>query len=149
MCLEPFGATGLFILGRGGLLLLLLLGVGRERGREGRKKRKGGRKRMGNLEECPRSAQRPQVSSQELALPHFIIASRTRPQARQEGERKDTGRQPVHTSQSEGCLTVPKKTRKIKKEKQDKTHTCTRAILSQLFLKLITTLYCLQWGKKK
>ena len=103
---------------------------------------------MGNLEECPPSAQKPQVSSQELALPHFIISSRTRPQARQEEERKDTERQPVHTSQSEGCLTVPKKTRKIKKEKQNKTHTCTRAILSQPFLKLITTLYCLQWGKK-
>jgi len=113
MCLEPFGATGLFILGRGGLLLLL--GVGRERGREQRKKRKGGGKRVGNLEECPGSAQRPQVGSPELALPHFIITSWTRPQARQEEERKDTERQPVHSSQSEGCLTVPKKTRKTKK----------------------------------
>ena len=78
MCLEPFGATGLFILGRGGLLLLLL-GVGREKRREERKKRKGGGKRVGNLEECPGSAQRPQVGSQELALPHFIITSRQGP----------------------------------------------------------------------
>lgn len=39
MCLEPFGATGLFILGRG--VLLLLVGVVTEKGEEEERRGKG------------------------------------------------------------------------------------------------------------
>lgn len=84
MCLEPFGATGLFILGRG--VLLLLVGVVREKEEEEEKRKGEGWKTGKNR---PRAAQRPHISSKEPALPHFIIRSLRRNRARPEAKRKD------------------------------------------------------------
>lgn len=99
MCLEPFGATGLFILGRGGLLLAAAAAAGGgERKEEERKKRKGGGKGWGTLEECPGSAQRPQVGSQELAFATLHHHKPDKAPGQAGRGKKDTERQPVHTS---------------------------------------------------
>lgn len=76
MCLEPLGATGLFILGRGELLLLLGVVIEKEEEDKG----------PGTLEKEPRVCSH---GSQEPALTHFIIRSLTRHQARPEKERQD------------------------------------------------------------
>lgn len=76
MCLEPFAAAGLFILGRG----VLLLGVVRETEEE--------RKGRASQEE---QAHGPALPLEELALPLLIIRSTRKSQARL--ERRGKGRQ--------------------------------------------------------
>lgn len=74
MCLEPFGATSLFILGRG---VLLLVGVVIEKEEEEEK---------GRGERTGRTCTWLLLGT---LLPHFIIRSSRRSQARKEWRRKD------------------------------------------------------------
>lgn len=70
MCLEPFGATGLFIFGRG-VLLLLLVGVVIER-EEQKEKRGGGR--MENSDEQAKSLLRELTSAPRSRRCHTALS---------------------------------------------------------------------------
>lgn len=112
MCLEPFGATGLFILGRGARLLAA--GVVREKEEEEEEKGRGGRGNKNRQRGCPGGSSQQQPLGAGPATPHPAEAREGEgPGGEERGE--DRGRRAADTSQSQGCPTVPQKTQEMKK----------------------------------
>lgn len=102
MRLEPFGATGLFILGRGAWLLVA--GAVTENEEEEEEERREGRGNQSRQRGCPGRAR---------SSPENPRRSRASGGGEERGE--DPPRLEVDTSQSQGCPTVPQKTREMKK----------------------------------
>lgn len=140
MCLEPFGATGLFILGRGARLLAA--GVVTEKEEEEEEKRGG----MGNRDRQRGAARRARAAAPG-AGPASLLPQKPEKelgQARREKRRQikvgsarfPDSRLPNSSSKDSGNV-------KVKAKQNTHTH-FTRVILSQLFPKPIKAPYCSQ-----